>query len=66
MLALHLIQAALVHVNTLLVEATLSDPAWVDRLTPADRRALTAWFWQNVNPYGVFRLDMTTRLNTTA
>jgi TnpA family transposase len=50
MLALHLIQAALVHVNTLLVEATLSDPAWVDRLTPADRRALTAWFWQNVNP----------------
>ncbi len=66
MLALHLIQAALVHVNTLLVEATLSDPAWSDRLTPADRRALTALFWQNVNPYGVLRLDMTTRLDIAA
>ena len=48
------------------MEATLSDTVWADRLTPADRRDLTALFWQSVNPYGVFRLDMTTRLDIAA
>lgn len=63
MLALHLLQSALVHINTLLVERVLEDPAWADRLTDADRRGLTSLFWSNVNPYGRFTLDMDTHLD---
>jgi hypothetical protein len=41
MLALHLLLSALVFVNTSLVQSVLKDPAWADRLTDADRRALS-------------------------
>jgi hypothetical protein len=58
MLARHLLQSALVHINTLLVERVLREPAWASRLTDADRRALTPLFWTHVNPYGKFMLDM--------
>lgn len=63
MLALHLLQSALVHVNTLLVQQVLAEPAWAKRLSDEDRRGLTALFWSNVNPYGTFRLDMDERLD---
>jgi TnpA family transposase len=58
MLALHLLQSALVHVNTLLVQDVLADARWAGRLTPEDRRALTPLFWSHINPYGRFELDM--------
>src|SRR6266542_5642470 len=41
MLALHLLQSALVLVNTLLLQKVLAEPAWPPRLSAADRRALT-------------------------
>lgn len=63
MLALHLLQAALVHINTLLVQRVLSEPAWRERLTDEDRRGLTALFWSNVRPYGSFELDMDRHLD---
>ncbi|MFE3143450.1 Tn3 family transposase [Streptomyces scopuliridis] len=63
MLALHLLQSALVHVNTLLVQQVLAEPAWAKKLSDEDRRGLTALFWSNVNPYGTFRLDMDKRLD---
>lgn len=63
MLALHLLQSALVHLNTLLVQRVLADPAWASRLTDDDRRGLTPLFWSNINPYGTFHLDMTTRID---
>lgn len=63
MLALHLLQSALVHVNTLLVQQVLAEPTWASRLSDEDRRGLTALFWSNVNPYGTFRLDMSKRLD---
>jgi len=63
MLALHLLQSALVHVNTLLVQQVLAEPAWAKNLSEEDRRGLTALFWSNVNPYGTFRLDMDKRLD---
>ncbi|MEU3092303.1 Tn3 family transposase [Streptomyces massasporeus] len=63
MLALHLLQSALVHVNTLLVQQILAEPAWAKKLSAEDRRGLTALFWSNVNPYGTFRLDMDKRLD---
>ncbi|OEV04601.1 Tn3 family transposase [Streptomyces oceani] len=62
MLALHLLQSALVHVNTLLMQQVLADPKWADTLTDADRRALSPLFWTHVNPYGRFELDMNSRL----
>ncbi|WP_280137820.1 Tn3 family transposase [Actinopolyspora xinjiangensis] len=63
MLALHLLQSALVHVNTLLLQHVLDSPGWDELLGPAERRALSPLFWSNINPYGRFRLDMTTRLD---
>lgn len=63
MLALHLLQSALVHVNTALLQICLSEPDWSERMTDADRRALTPLFWSHVNLYGKFDLDMSTRLD---
>ena len=62
MLALHLLQSAMVHVNTLLMQQVLADQKWADTLTDADRRALSPLFWTHVNPYGRFELDMNRRL----
>jgi hypothetical protein len=39
MLALHLVQAALVYLNTLLVQRVLLDEEWKTRLTEEDRGA---------------------------
>jgi TnpA family transposase len=63
MLCLHLLQSALVHVNTLLRQRVLEAPGWADLLGEDDRRALSPLFWSHVNPYGRFRLDMDTRLD---
>ncbi|WP_234437140.1 transposase [Streptomyces maremycinicus] len=62
MLALHLLQSSLVHINTLLLQQVLAEPVWASRLTDEDRRGLTALFWSNINPYGTFHLDMDKRL----
>lgn len=66
MLALHLLQSALVHVNTLLLQDILADEKWQKRLTDADRRALSPLFWTHVNPYGRFELDMSSHLDLVA
>jgi len=63
MLALHLLQSALVHVNTLLIQRVLAERAWADRLTAADRRALSPLAWSHVRLYGTFTLDMDRRLD---
>lgn len=65
MLALHLLQAALVHVNVLLVQHVLADPGWQGRLGEHDRRGLTPLFWHHINPYGHFRLDLDSHLDLT-
>ena len=62
MLALHLLQSALVYVNTLLLQRVLEDGRWLERLTDADR-GLTPLFSTHVNPYGHFRLEMDRRLD---
>ena len=50
MLALHLLQSALVHVNTLLMQRVLDEPARAAELTDADRRALSPLYWSHVTP----------------
>ena len=61
-IALHILQAALVYVNTLMIQDVLADPAWRAVLTDDDLRGLTPLFWTHVSPYGVFRLQMDQRL----
>lgn len=63
MLTLHLLQSALAHVNTLLIQRVLAEPVWAKKLTDEDRRGLTALFWSNINPYGTFRVEMDKRLD---
>jgi hypothetical protein len=62
-LCLRILQAALVYVDTLMVQDVLADQTWADRLTPEDRRGLTPLFWAHVAPYGEVRLDMGRRLS---
>lgn len=63
MLALHLLQSALVHVNTLLLQTVLETPEFHESINVEDRRGLTPLFWTHINPYGKFHLDMNTRLD---
>jgi len=61
-LSLHLLQNCLVYVNTLMIQRVLGEPIWAEGMGAAERRGLTLLAWGHVNPYGLFRLDMTTRL----
>jgi TnpA family transposase len=61
-LCLRLLQAALVYVNTLMVQDVLAEKEWATVLTEADRRGLTPLFWTHIAPYGEIRLDMNNRL----
>ncbi|MER5363250.1 Tn3 family transposase [Streptomyces sp. NPDC002785] len=38
-----------------MLQQILADPEWAERLTDADRRALSPLFWTHVNPYGQCR-----------
>ena len=62
-LCLRILQAALVYVNTLLLQDVLAEDDWADTLTVEDRRGLTPLFWQHVLPYGEVKLDMAARLS---
>jgi hypothetical protein len=61
-LCLRVLQAALVYVNTLMVQDILADDEWAAQLTDADRRGLTPLFRTHVASYGEVELDMTSRL----
>jgi len=62
MLALHLLQACLVYVNTLMLQQVFTEPTWLTAMTPEDFRALTPLIYHHVNPYGIFELDLDKRL----
>jgi len=61
-LSLHLLQICLVYINTLMIQRVLSEKQWFERMLPEDLRALTPLIWGHINPYGIFRLDMSERL----
>ncbi|TCN29270.1 TnpA family transposase [Kribbella orskensis] len=63
---LRILQAALVYINTLLLQDVLGGEQWANLLTDHDRRGLTPLFWQHILPYGEVKLDMTTRLDIRA
>jgi hypothetical protein len=62
MLSLHLLQIALVFVNTLMIQQVSGEDRWANAMSPEDLRALSPLLYSHVNPYGVFRLDLSTRL----
>lgn len=62
MLCVHLLQVSLVYINTLLIQQILSEPDWMGQMGVTELRALTPLIYAHVNPYGVFRLNMTERL----
>jgi len=61
-LSLHLLQASMVYVNTLMIQDVLADQAWRKKMTTRDMAALNPLPHSHINPYGVFDLDMNTRL----
>ena len=62
-LSLHLLQAALVYVNTLMIQDILAEPVWAQRLTDEDKRGVNPLFTSNMTPYGEVKLNMTSRLD---
>ena len=61
-LCLRVLQAALVYVNTLMVQDVLADDDWAGQLTDADRRGLTRCSGPTSPRTGRCRLNMTRRL----
>jgi len=62
MLSLHLLQISPVYINTLMIQRVLGEDHWANALSPEDLRALSPLLYSHVNPYGVFNLDLSTRL----
>lgn len=62
-LALHLLQASLVYVNTRMMQSVLAEPAWSARMTDEDYRGMTPNIYGHLNPYGRFDLDLGDRLD---
>jgi TnpA family transposase len=56
-LCLHLLQNALILVNTIMVERVLFEENIIQRMQPEDYNSLTPLFTLNINPYGYFSLD---------
>ena len=56
-LCIHLLQNALILVNTVMVENVLHQDGLLSRMKQEDFQALTPHFTMNINPYGYFALD---------
>ncbi len=63
LLCLHLLQASLVYINTLMIQDVLGDAKWLERMTIRDLAALSPLITQHINPYGRFDLDMDARIS---
>ena len=61
-MSLHLLQLSMVYINTLMIQQIIEEHGLKDILTKEDKRALTPLIYEHVNPYGLFPLDLSTRL----
>ncbi len=57
------INAALVYINTLMIQDILAEPAWAGTLTDEDKRGVNPLFTSNMTPYGEVKINMTSRLD---
>jgi TnpA family transposase len=62
LLCLHLIQASLVYINTIMIQEVLEDPGLLGRMAPRDLAALSPLLTAHVTPFVRFDLDLETRL----
>lgn len=62
LLCLHLIQASLVYINTLMIQEVLENPEVLERMAPRDLAALSPLLTAHVTPFGRFDLDLEARL----
>lgn len=62
LVCLHLLQASLVYINTLMIQEILNDPGWMERMTTRDLAAISPLLTLHINPYGHFELDMDARI----
>ena len=62
-LSLHLLQICLVYVNTLMIQSVLAQKHWEKKLSATDKRAITPLMFSHVNPYGLFKLDLSERIS---
>jgi len=62
LLCLHLLQASLVFVNTLMIQRVLTAPDWATTMGTRDLAALSPLVYHHINPYGIFDLDLDARL----
>jgi hypothetical protein len=46
-----------------MLQAVLSHPQWEDKLKREDKRAITALFYEHINPYGLLLLDLNQRIS---
>lgn len=60
-LALQLVQASMVYVNTRMVQSVLRRPGWRSRLSPEGYRGLTPLIYAHINPYGHYDIDLDAR-----
>lgn len=61
-LCLHTTQAAMVYVNTLMIQDILAEDEWMEMFTSEDYRGLTPLVWAHVAMHGEFKLNMNSRL----
>lgn len=61
-LCLHITQAAMSHINTLMIQDVLADDGWLETFQPEDYRGLTPLIWAHVAMHGEFKLNMSSRL----
>jgi TnpA family transposase len=57
-LCLQLLQNCVMLINTILVQQAVDQHQLLDQLSGEDHRALTPLFYEHVNPYGLFALDL--------
>ena len=62
MLCLHLLQLSMVYINTLMLQQVIKESNWLSRMTLEDKRAITPLLHEHLNPYGLFLLNLNTRL----
>jgi len=61
-LCLHLLQNCMIYINTLMFQEVITQNDMLDTLNEEDLRAITPLVYSHINPYGTFKLDMTTRI----
>lgn len=62
MLCLHLLQLSMVYINTVMLQQIFKESDWLARVSLEDKRAITPLLHEHINPYGVFILNLNTRL----